>query len=326
MSMTLVTGAAGYLGGRICEHLSNMGHKVTALCSKPLAENELWRDNLEDIIVGDIRDEKTLEKLFSKDFENVIHLVSLDHKASDNTPEIISSVNVMPTWKLLEGFEKIGTVKKFIYMSTLQVYGKIPSKTITEAYIPKPLNKYGLTHLLSETIVNHFDSTSDMSCINIRLSNSYGSPIFRDNNCWWLVINDLCRSAIEEQKIILLSDGSPQRDFIHSSDVCGAIEILLKNQDFKNTDNTYNLSSESTLTISELEKIVKKEYSLKYGVDIPIVLPSSISVETAEISSSQSRFLIDNTKLKSLGFSIKTSLEYGINELFEYVENNRVAS
>ena len=89
------------------------------------------------------------------------------------------------------------------------------------------LNIYGLTHFLSEDICSYYNVNTETDCINVRLSNSYGSPVFMENNCWWLVINDLCKTAFSKDEIKLLSDGSPQRDFIQSSDICRAIEILI---------------------------------------------------------------------------------------------------
>ena len=56
------------------------------------------------------------------------------------------------------------------------------------------------SHLLSENICNYYNDKTETDCINVRLSNSYGSPIFKENNCWWLVINDLCKTAIEKNR------------------------------------------------------------------------------------------------------------------------------
>ena len=67
-----------------------------------------------------------------------------------------------------------------------------------------PINAYGLTHLLSENICNYYNAKRETDCINVRLSNSYGSPVFNENMCWWLVVNDLCKSAFLKNKIDLL--------------------------------------------------------------------------------------------------------------------------
>ena len=160
----------------------------------------------------------------------------------------------MPTWNLLEHFTKNG-LEKFIYFSTIHVYGNLPKETITEDYQLQPLNTYGLTHLLSENICNYYNDKTETDCINVRLSNSYGSPVFKENNCWWLVINDLCKTAIENSEIRLQSDGSPQRDFIHGDDIAHACEKILIN-------NTYGkkliLSGNKPTTINQLISILEQ--------------------------------------------------------------------
>ena len=98
---------------------------------------------------------------------------------------------------------------------------------------------------MSEEIVNYYHLKTKTKCINVRLSNGYGSPVFKENNCWWLVINDLCKTAFTKNQIKLLSDGSPQRDFIHLSDICRAMEMLIETEDSidENIFNNLDLNS-----------------------------------------------------------------------------------
>ena len=158
---------------------------------------------MKEVIVGDIRDENVISSLAKKSFDVVIHLVSLDHHKSEDNPNYVSSINVLPTWNLLNSFTKTG-LDKFIYFSTIHVYGKLPRETINEDYPSNPINAYGLTHLLSENICNYYNNKTNTECINVRLSNSYGSPVFKENNCWWLVINNLCKTAFKEKNIKLI--------------------------------------------------------------------------------------------------------------------------
>tara|TARA_B100001123_G_scaffold329158_1_gene370631 strand:- start:144 stop:1118 length:975 start_codon:yes stop_codon:yes gene_type:complete len=321
LKKVLVTGACGYLGARLTKYLvEEGGYGVTAFGSFNPSDYIEWTSLMEEIIVGDIRDETTINSLTEKQFDVVIHLISLDHYKSEDNPNFVSSINVMPTWNLLDKLTKNG-LKKFIYFSTIQVYENLPNKIITEDHPPQPVNTYGLTHLLSENICNYYNEKTETKCINVRLSNSYGSPVFKENNCWWLVINDLCKSAYENNSIKLLSDGSPQRDFIHISDVCKGIEILL-NTDKKNLQNNiYHISSGQTLTILELSHSVKEIYNLRYKKNIPVLLPNKMVSETPDKYLETERYIINNSKLTSLGFSPETSLENGINEIFDYIDS-----
>ncbi len=318
----LITGATGYVGAKICLLLSkNKNYNITALSRKNKHDKSDWYKSVKNVIIGDIRDIETIRGLAKMKFEIIIHLVSLDHHKSEDNPKDVSSVNVLPTWNLLNEFSKNGSLKKFIYFSTVQVYGKVPLATISEEFIPFPRNAYGLTHLMSEQICNYYNTSTDINCINVRLSNSYGTPVFLDNNCWWLVINNLCKTAFYEKKIILLSDGSPQRDFIHSSDVYNAVDFLIQTEIKNFHNNTYNISSGETLTILELAHIVKSVYKSRYEIEIEIILPNKSISDNPNKYFNSERHTVDNKKIKSLGFIPKTSISTGINEIFEYLDS-----
>lgn len=321
MKKVLITGGCGYLGARLSKCLVENGYGVTVFDSFNPSNYSQWVSLMEEIIVGDIRDEATISNLVKKDYDVVIHLISLDHHRSADNPNFVSSINVMPTWNLLDKFAKKG-LKKFIYFSTIHVYGKIPHRIITEEHTPAPQSVYGLTHLLSENICNYFNAKTATTCINIRLSNSYGSPVFKENNCWWLVINELCKTAFERNEIKLLSDGSPQRDFIHTSDICRAVEKLFKPEKGGFHENTFHIASENTLTILELAHMVKRVYGERYHNEIPIYLPdNSISNELDNFNKVE-RYSFNTTRINKLGFGTQTNMETGINELFDYLEKH----
>lgn len=323
MKKILITGGCGYLGARLSKYLAEKGYSVTVFDSFNPSEYYQWTSTMEEVIVGDIRNEDAISNLAKKNYDVVIHLISLDHRKSEDNPNLVSCINVMPTWNLLNKFAKKG-LKKFIYFSTIHVYRKLPYRVITEKHTPSPQNAYGLTHFLSENICNYYNRKTDTACINIRLSNSYGNPVFKENNCWWLVINELCKTAFEQNEMKLLSDGSPKRDFIHCSDVCRAIEVLLetKGEDFQ--ENTFHIASGNTLTILELAHIVKRTYEEKYHSEIPIYLPDNSISNGLDNSKKVERYSFDTAKIKKLGFDTQTNLETGINELFDYLEEHYI--
>ena len=319
MKKVLVTGACGYLGARLSKHLAINGYSITAFDTFDPSIYSQWTSLMDEVIVGDISAEKVISDLADKQFDVVIHLISLDHHRSEDDPNFVSSINVMPTWNLLDKLTKNG-LRKFINFSTIHVYGHLPKETITEDQILRPLNAYGLTHLLSENICNYYNNKTETECINVRLANSYGSPVFKESNCWWLVINDLCRTAYEKNKIKLLSDGSPQRDFIHGDDVLRAIDILI-NYNSKNGNNIFHIASGQTLTILELAHLVKDVYFKKYKKEIDIYFPDNSVSEYPDKFKELEKYMIDNRRIKNLGFQQKTNLESGINEILDYCDS-----
>lgn len=309
----LVTGGNGYIGARLCLHLVDAGYAVTPLCYPAVPADSAWCAKMDRIAVGDVRDEQFLRGLAqSGNFDTVVHLVSLDHRHSAGDPTFVAGVNITPTWSLLDIFSKAG-LKKFVYFSTMQVYGTLAPENITEQQPAQTRNAYALTHLIGEQLCDHYNRTSSTQCRAVRLSNSYGAPIFDENNCWWLVVNDLCRMAFREQRIVLQSDGTPKRDFIHGWDVCRAVQRIIAT-DAPHT--LYHISSGTTLTIMEIAQTVQQAYAERYSRNIRIqsALPAG--------PAAPGRYTIDNNLLRSIGYAPEWDLQRGINDLFDYLEQH----
>ena len=191
-----------------------------------------------------------------------------------------SNVNVLPVWKILNSCKSKG-LKKFIYFSTIHVYGKSKNQLFSEHNNLNPKNIYGLTHSLSEQIVNFYNENSNIDCINIRLSNSYGEPIFHESKSWNLVVNDLVNSAFNNKKIILRGDGKAIRDFIHVTDIADMHVLAANNLLKSSSSNIFNCGYGSGYSvkevITEMENIVKN----KLRVEIGPRRPKDIAVSVA---------------------------------------------
>lgn len=318
----LITGANGYLGAQFSRYLANKGHYVTALCYPEAPKDKEWCNSMDEVIVGSVADQATILVLSEKSFDSIIHLVSMDHHQSQVvSAEEALRVNVHPSWTLLDAFSKRG-LKTFVFFSTIHVYGNLPPEVVHEDRPYNPSNVYALTHSMSELVCDYYNRTSNVNCMTIRLSNSYGTPVFPENNCWWLAVNDLCRSAYFNKSIKLLSDGSPQRDFIHGSDVCRAVEIILDKAPKTNGHSTYQISSGETRTLLELAGIVKEVYMELYGKEIPVTTPTDQVVTNFSLFSENPRYQIDHSALKSFGFKPLCDLKEGIRQLFRYFEKD----
>lgn len=313
----LITGANGYIGSRLSLFLAEKGHRIYAVCYPEMPTDKNWKAKMFKLFVGDVSNPEFIQSLGIEKIDTIIHLVSLDHNESEGNNEFAFRVNVNPLTLLLEIF-KDSLVNRVLYFSTMQVYGRNLNNTVVEEQLPNPVNIYGLTHSICESVMNYYHSPN-FKCINLRLSNSYGSPVFSNKNCWKLVINDLCRMSFENREIRLLSDGTPLRDFIHYSDVCQAVDVLLSS-DVK--ENTFNVSEGKTYSILELSKFVQKAHFNRYNHEIPIFLSNGIKVTEDNPQDYSDKYTIDNTKLRKTGFNISTDLMRGIDEVFDFLDNN----
>ena len=300
----LITGGFGNLGSWLSEYFSNMGYEVFIL-SKNI------RDSIYRIIQADISDFNDLSgKLKDIDFDYVIHTASYNEFFHKNYYQKALLVNTLGTRNLIEIF-KDKSIKKFIYLSTFHIYGK-SSGVINEDTTPNPNNDYASTHLFAEYYLKQFYSTHNFPYVTFRLTNSYGSPKSIDSSKWYLVLNDLAKSAFLDKKIILKGNGKAIRDFIHITDVCSVIE---KSFEFK-PNSILNLSSNKTYSMLYLAKKVQLVYNKIYNKELEIIINKEDKTDTKILS-------VDNSRLKSL-IDIKFSnrFEEEISNIFNLLEQN----
>jgi len=264
MSSVLITGGLGNLGSWITQHFINRGYRVSVLTKN---KREVAIEGDYELIFADIANYENLaQKLENRYFDYIIHTASVNEGFVPNYFELAALVNVLGTRNLLEVF-KNSIPKNFIYFSTFQVYGKY-NGTITEETETLPQHDYGTTHLQAELSVKQLHKTHKMPYTIFRLSNSYGAPKDLDSSKWYLVLNDLSKSAFIDKKIVLKSNGLAPRDFIWMGTVANIVE---KACEIETTNDTYNISGESTITMLDVANYVQQAYEEKYGEKIPVV-------------------------------------------------------
>lgn len=312
----LVIGGAGYLGAHISLVLKNAGYDVTVFCRfLPSTANEVFKGI--KILRGDIAVEETIRELELEEYDVVVQTVSLDHKMSETLSICqVNNINVNATWLMLEKFLK-NSSKTFIYLSTIHVIGNFVEKLIDEHVEKKPNNIYAITHSFCEDLCNYYQRKSQANCVVLRLSNGYGSPIFLENNWNWLVVNDLTKMAFEHKAIVLNSDGTATRDFIHNTDIANCIHYLISSN--TNGYKLFNVSSGRSISLLQLAHLVQDIYEVRYKIKIPVYYNTNVISTASPVIYHQIN--ISNTKLKNFGFSCNIQIEEGINEVFNYLES-----
>lgn len=264
MNKILITGGLGNLGSWLTEHFAQLGYEVWVLSKSFRKINTNAKYHLLQCDIAEFNEIK--EKLSGLAFDYVIHAGSVNDGFVANYFKLAIEVNTLGTRNLLEFF-KDKPIKNFIYFSTFQVYGKY-QETITENTPILPVNDYGATHLFAEYYVKQFGYSHKLPHTIIRLTNSYGCPKDYNSSKWYLVLNDLAKSAFENKEIVLKSNGLAPRDFIWMGDVCSVIHALIEKEA---TNDTYNLSGEKTYKMIDIANFVKESYHSKFGKEIPVL-------------------------------------------------------
>ncbi len=316
----VVVGGTGYLGAVVGRKLAARHRVVVAARRRPTG-SEHWARNLAGFEAADVTRPDGVRRVARIDADVFIYCVSLDHRASAASIDHAWEVNVAPVWHLLHRLSESGRRTRFVYLSTSQVYGPL-SGTVDERSETDPRNHYALTHLLAETATSRYRAVPGIKIVNVRVSNGYGAPIFSDANCWWLVANDLCRSAMQEYEIRLTSDGTPLRDFIHVEDVAAGIEVLVEAPDAQLRHEVYNLGSGSTVSILELSRRIAEIHELKYGRRVPVRLVHGEAPVTTAPTMQESRFRFLSERVRELGYRPTITLDEGISMLFDYLEES----
>ena len=296
----LITGGLGNLGSWISLHLAKQGFDVYILTRK---EKHKLKDIDYKIIECDITDIEALREKLDFDIDYCIHAASLNEFFLPDYPKKALEVNSLGTRNLLEVLNK-KCLKNFLYFSTFHVYGASKG-VVTEESELNPKTDYAMTHLFAEYYVKQFGVNEGLNYTILRLTNSYGAPVYLDSDKWYLVLNDLTKSAFENGKIVLKSNGKVKRDFIYMGDVANVSSNLLK---IDATNAIYNLSSNYSFDIEYLANIVKTVYEKIYSRKIKIYINEDDKNVYDNIE-------VKNDKLQSL-------LKYDLNDMmFSEVES-----
>jgi nucleoside-diphosphate-sugar epimerase len=174
----LVTGGTGFIGSRLALAARAQGRDVVVAGQlNTTAERERARElDAAGISVeqGPLQNAAYADRI-SAGCETVIHLAAAQHEA--NVPEeYFFEVNVTGTRTLLEASARSG-VKRFVYGSTIGVYGEYRGQPLDEDSAPAPSNPYGRSKLRAEELVRSFGGGPQISIV--RISETYGPGDFR---------------------------------------------------------------------------------------------------------------------------------------------------
>ncbi|MGH8671610.1 MAG: NAD-dependent epimerase/dehydratase family protein [Burkholderiales bacterium] len=300
----LVTGAFGYLGGRIAASLTKVANYRLFLGSRtPPIDPPAWLPSGKPVQL-DLENAESLCAACAR-VTHIIHLAATNEIDSEADPERALLTNGLGTLKLLRAAERAG-VKRFIYFSTAHVYGSPLSGNITENTLPRPVHPYAITHRAAEDFVLAARRRKTIEGAVIRLSNGLGYPIQPQVDRWTLVGNDLCRQAILQKKLTLRSSGLQKRDFIALSDVARAALHMLELPESELGNGLFNLGGQCSMRIVDLAERIKYRCSVVLHYSPAIVRPAAAADET----SPDLDYRID--KLRATGFALQGDLNHEI--------------
>ena len=308
----LLTGGFGTLGGRISANLSKSPEINLRLASRQKRQPPSWAPKAE-VCVVDFENQNSIKQMLHE-VTHVVHLAALNDYECRAEPEKAQLVNVEYTRRVVE---QAGQIKKlrFIYLSTIQVYGNSLTGVITETSPTDPQDAYSQTHLDAEQIVEHAHNTQQLEGVRLRSANGFGAPMSPDAKIWQIIANDLCRQAVETKKLTLKSHGLQFRNFVPFTDVCSAVYHSLGMSPQQTGDGLFNLGGRKSLQIIQMAELVATRCGAVLGFTPKIEKPN----ETPD--SVPPAFEYSSDKLLATGFILNCDLEREIDSLLQSCKN-----
>jgi len=302
----MITGGMGFVGSHLCDRLINDNEIIVITKSNSKIQNLKQILSKTTMEILDITNYQLLENVILKyKPEIIIHLAGqTSHSQSFADPLYDIDVNAKSTLCILETLRKHNIQCKFILGSTFIVIGKPLNLPVDESTPCNPTTIYGTNRLTSENYCKIYHDVYGLDTIVFRITNSFGPR--EQYETTKNAINHLIYKAFRGMEITIYNQGKFFRDLIYISDVVTGIEtIMLKGK----PGNLYWISSNKKTWFDELGKILHKQT----GAPIKFIDPPQYT-KTVDVGN----FLVDNSKLCSLGWSVKTSVESGIKQTLDY--------
>jgi dTDP-glucose 4,6-dehydratase len=311
MVEVLVTGGAGFIGSNFVRFAlaTHDDWRVTTLDKLTYAGR---RENLHDVLEhprhrfvhGDIADAAVSAPLVES-AALVVHFAAETHvDRSILAAGDFIRTDVEGTFVLLEAARRATGLRRFIQISTDEVYGHIESGASRETDELKPRNPYSASKAGADRLAYSYWATYEVPVVITRASNNYGPYQFPEK-----VIPLFVTNAIDDGPLPLYGDGRQIRDWLHVEDHCRAIDLLIEqgvNGEVYNVgggNEVMNIDL-TTRILSILEK------------------PASLITPVADRPGHDRRYCLDTTKLRGIGWTPQVPFEQGLRDTIAWYRAN----
>jgi UDP-glucose 4-epimerase len=285
----LVTGGAGFIGSELVRQLAARGFSVCVVDNLVNGRREnldgVLGENVE-LVVADVRDGKSMTSLV-RDVDVIFHLACLGVRHSIHSPMENHEVNATATLGLLNIARRIG-VKRFVYVSTSEVYGMVVTTApLTEEQPTFPMTVYGASKLAGECYARAFWNTYRYPTVILRPFNAYGPRCHHEGDSGEVIPKFMLR-CLAGKPMVIFGDGYQTRDFTYVGDTASG--ILAAGTSDAAVGQTFNLGTGKEIRVLELANTVRQILS-RPGAEITHAEPRPGDVPRLMADSSKARKL-----------------------------------
>jgi dTDP-glucose 4,6-dehydratase len=311
MTHVLVTGGAGFIGSNFVRwaHRQHPDWQITTLDKLTYAgrlENlaEVMDSPRHRFVKGDIADAAVAAPLV-KESDVVVHFAAETHvdRSIHAAGEFIHT-DVFGTFVLLEAARQAPNLRRFVQISTDEVYGSVPHGHSKETDELRPRNPYSASKAGADRLAYSYWATYNVPVIVTRASNNYGPNQFPEK-----VIPLFITNAIDELALPLYGDGQNVRDWLHVDDHCRGIDLLI---DRGENGEVYNIGGGNEV----------KNVDLTHRILELTGRPGSLIRRVADRPGHDRRYALDTAKLRGLGWAPAVEFEQGLAETVRWYRAN----
>jgi len=303
MKKILITGGAGFIGSALIAELQKHNNELFVIDNLSFGNRQFINMSDENFFNIDILDKQKVEKVISEISPNkIIHLAAIHFIPYCNQhPFESSNINIQGTLNILNAASKLTNLDSLLFASTAAVY-PISDFGVKESDRVEPLDIYGLSKLTGEHLCNEFHLKTNIPVLICRFFNAFGPNETNPH-----LIPEIQNQINSGLRTIKLGNLTPKRDFIHTSDMATAMNLLLNK--FGKGIDTFNLGRGIEYSVTDIVEAFERQLGEKINIEIE---PSRVrKVERMHL-------LADISKLKSyINWEPKVSIDEGVKTLLK---------
>jgi UDP-glucose 4-epimerase len=298
----VVTGAAGFIGGHLVQHLAHQGVDEIVAIDSLRSGNWFRVPSSVKRITADIADysvEKFSDVLNGADV--LFHLAAEKYNSSKSTPERLLVTNVLASERLFRA-AAMTSVRRSVFTSSLYAYGSMGPHAMKETDLPRPTTLYGASKVMGEHMLRSVDRELGLSWNVARLFFVYGPNQFAEGGYKSVIVSNFER-LLHNKKPIVRGDGLQSLDYIYVDD---CVHALIKLATSHIDKQVVNVASGNAVSIIDLTSMMTR---------VSGALPS-YSSEPADWTHGSNRFGDASLIQDVFGWKSTTSLEIGLKRTF----------
>ncbi len=306
----LVTGGAGFIGSNFVEYMLSKypAYKITVFdamtyASNPETVNKFRKNKNFAFIKGDICSMKQVVKAV-KSMDVVVNFAAESHvDRSIMGPEAFIETNIKGTFNMLEASRHAG-IKKFLQISTDEVYGSVKAGKSKEGDILDPTSPYSSSKAAADLVALSYFKTFGMPVVISRSSNNFG-PYQHPEKFIPLFIT----RTVEGEGLPLYGDGKNVRNWIYVEDNCSGLDAIVHKG---KPGEIYNVGGNVEVKNIDVARAIVEALGQKESLIKPV----------KDRLAHDRRYALSSNKLKKLGWKPKYSFTHGLAETIKWYTDN----